>query len=556
MSITGYSRKINKIHLWVLLGLILLNLAIFALNLNDFFLSDDFDWLYLTKTSDQPLCQYFASNYFGEQGAGGSYRPMFNVIFSLNYSLFGLNPLGYHLFSLLFHIGVCFLVYLLARRLFDQSENKDKIAILAAIFFSILPNHSEAVIWAAAVGDPFATFFYLLAFYLYIVFRQKLSFAALLVSVLSFVIALLTKEVAITLPLLIIVWELYQAIGKGKFDWQKIILYPLGYWLLLLAYFIVRYLAIGVAFGYYAEEKFRLDLAKIFKMFVSLPTNLLFYGNLRVWLTNYFVDHGFFFILLLVLIITLIWYALRQYRFKPAFFFDAYFILILPVLPLAYNYFNDEGERYNYLPSVMFCILLSLLVWQIKKDRLLRVVAIGSLLFYFLVILVNKNYNWHLAGELTEKMVKQDVPQVINLDNKDQQVLFISLPDNLAGAQVFRNAIGLAIKLYYPQFEAKTTILPVYLRLTRKNMKEKILYWGTYPTGGYIAETFDHKNWVTGQPTGYEADYTWELWDYNYNNYTTNKIRFYLAGEYLEALKNNALQVVIFNQGELKKLSL
>ena len=37
--------------------------------------------------------------------------------------------------------------------------------ILAAVFFTILPNHSEAVIWIAAVADPMAAFFYLLSFF-------------------------------------------------------------------------------------------------------------------------------------------------------------------------------------------------------------------------------------------------------------------------------------------------------------------------------------------------------------------------------------------------------
>ena len=61
--------------------------------------------------------------------------------------------------NLIFHIGVSFLVYLLVLILFDKYKGKRKIAILAAVFFSILPNHSEAVIWIAAVADPVATFF-------------------------------------------------------------------------------------------------------------------------------------------------------------------------------------------------------------------------------------------------------------------------------------------------------------------------------------------------------------------------------------------------------------
>ncbi|MBD3359680.1 MAG: hypothetical protein GF365_03165 [Candidatus Buchananbacteria bacterium] len=555
MILSRVGLKINKIHIWLFLGLILLNLAFFAINLNDFFLSDDFDWIYSTKTSQYSLLDYFSANYFGEQGVGGSYRPMFNLIFSLAYNLFGLNPLGYHLINLIFHIGVCFLIYLLTLTLFENYKEKNKVAILAALFFAILPNHSEAIIWIAAVGDPLAAFFYLLSFYLYILFRKKEKFYFLVISILSFIIAILTKELAITLPLLILVWELYEGISKNNFFLREIITRVIGYFAILLFYLLARYWAIGLFFGYYAEETFRINLTEIFKMLVALLTNLFFYGDLRILLTDYFMANKLFFILLLILIVSLILLVLRKYKFKLAFLLDFYIILILPVLPLAFGHFTNEGERYNYLPSVVFCILLSLLIWQIKKDKFLRNLAIIGLLVYFSVSLINKNYTWHLAGQLTEKVIKQDFHQVINLNEQNKTLLFISLPDNLEGAQVFRNAVDLAIRLYYPnyQFEGKT--LQVYLYLTRQNMHQKILYWGSYPTGGWLAETFDQGNWVTGLPTKYKDNYVFELWGYDYDNYTSSQIRFYLQNEYLQLLEQDRLDILIFNKGQLKKLN-
>ncbi len=546
--------KINKIHIWLFLGLILLNLAFFAINLNDFFLSDDFDWIYSTKTSQHSLLDYFSANYFGEQGSGGSYRPMFNVIFSFTYNLFGLNPLGYHLINLIFHIGVCFLVYLLVLILFDKYKEKNKIAILSALFFAILPNHSEAVIWIAAIGDPVVAFFYLLAFYLYVLFRKKEKFYYLIFSILSFIIALLTKELAITLPLLILVWELYKGISKNKIFLREIIVRVIGYFAVLLFYLLARYWAIGLFFGYYAEETFRVDFDKIFKMFAALITNLFFYGDTRVLLTDYFMANKLFFVLLLILIVSLILLILRKYKFKVAFLLDFYIILILPVLPLAYGHFTNEGERYNYLPSVIFCILLSLLILQIKKDKFLRNIVIVALMVYFSVSLINKNYNWHLAGQLTEKVIKQDFQQVIDLNEQDKTLLFIGLPDNLEGAQVLRNAINLAIRLYYPDYQFEGRTLQAYLRLTRENIDQKILYWGPHPTGGWLAETFDQGNWVTGLPTKYENNYAFELWGYNYDNYTSSQIRFYLQNKYLQLFEQDSLDILIFDNGQLRKI--
>jgi|GEM_PF-1469582 len=566
-------------HLMVLLGLIILNLAFFGLNLNDFFLSDDFDWLTIAKSEEYSLSDYFSANYYGERGDGGSYRPMVNVIFWLNYNLFSLNPLGYHIVNLFFHIGVCFLVYLLALALFEKLKNKNKIAILAAAFFAILPNHSEAVIWIAAVGDPLATFFYLLAFYLYLLFRQKQNFSALLVSIASFIIVLLIKEIAITLPLLIVVWELYQAISKNKFKARNLVLYPLGYWLLVIGYFFIRYSAIGLVFGYYARESFKIDFNAVFKMIAALISNLFFYGQTRVFLIDYFSDHKIFFVLLIILLAALILYACRRYFYKAAFLIDAYLILILPVIFLAFNNLNDEGERYNYLPSVAFVILLSLLIWQMPENKIFkkpsidpltwlppslllrrtgrmtaRAVVIGVLIIYFAVNLFNKDYNWHLASSLSKKIVQQDAPQVLDLGRENY---FVALPDNLDGAPLLRNGLVLGINLFYPELEFKAKVLNVYQCLTRQNYQEKILYWGAYPTGGWIAETFDKKNRVTGFDRQETDQYIFELWNYDYPTYTSNTIRLIFKnkeGNFIPAGKED-FNIIIFDQGSLKSLA-
>jgi len=545
--------KKYKFHLLALLFLIIINLVFYAINLNDFFVSDDFDWLHLTKEQESSILNTFGANYYGVRGEGGSYRPLVNLSFWLNHKIGGLNPLSYHLTNLIFHLGVCFLVYLLVITLFQNNKDKNKIAILAAVFFSLLPNHSEAVIWIAAIGDPLASFFYLLAFYLYLQYRQKQSFLCLIISLLSFILALLTKEIAITLPLLILVWELCQGILQNKIVITKIVHRHLGYWLVLVLYFCVRYLAIGLVFGYYATEKFSIDLVKIFNMFIALITNLFFFGQARVNLTQYFITNKLFFILILILILSLIWYLLRKYHYKIAFLFDAYLILALPVLLLAFNNLSDEGERYNYLPSVIFCILLSLLIWQIKKEKIAQYLLISGLLIYFGGILIQKNIDWQQASHISEKIVKQEIPKLIDFNNQDQLNVFVALPDNYQGTQVLRNGIKQAISLFYHQ-EIKSELLNVYLRLNQDNWDQNILQWETYPTGGYLAKTLSAEKWVTGIVNNYTDNYVYELWDYDYDLYITDKIRLYFQKQFLEKFEQGNLQIIYYDQGTLKKI--
>jgi len=548
--------RINKIHLWVLLGLIVLNLGLFFVNLNDFFVSDDFDWVYNAKTSQHSLEDYFTANYYGEQGAGGSYRPMVNVAFWVNYHIGGLNPLPYHLTNLLFHIGVSFLVYLLVLSLFKDYEQKNSLAILSALFFSLLPNHSEAVIWIAAVADPMATFFYLLAFLGYLLFRQKDKFYWLLISVVSFVVGLLTKEFVITLPLLIVIWELYECLIAKKIDWKNIALKPLGYWIIGTGYLVIRYLSIGLTFGYYAREKFQLDFGKIYKMFAALITDLFFYGDIRVFMVKVFVIYKMFFFLSLFLVLALICLALWHYKYKLAFIFDAFIVLILPVLFLSYSDTSDGGERYVYLASIIFCVLLSLLIWELSKYKFWRLAVLVALVLYFGGFLLYKNYNWHLAANLSEKIIKQDIPQAIDLTKPNQNLVFVSLPDNLSGAELMRNGIQLAIKLYYPDFKFTSQTLGAYVRLDNKNYQSKILNWAPYPTGGFIAKTVDGKNWVTGFDRQETNDYIFELWSYNYKNYTSDMIRLIFKdkdGKFIKA-GEEPCQVLIFHEGRLQQL--
>ena len=257
----------------------------------------------------------------------------------------------------------------------------------------------------------------------------------------------------------------------------------------------------------------------------------------------------------MILLVVLVLFYLRKKLFKTAFLIDTYFVLILPVIFLSYNHLNDGGERYNYLPSVAFVILLSFIVWQVKQKYLKKLI-IAALIIYFAVFLINKNYNWHLAGQISEQVIRNDFAEVVDFEN-DKELIFVSLPDTLSGAQVLRNGIIPAINLYYPDYSGDMIRLGAYTRLTRQNMNEKVLYWGAYPTGGYIAETYDKRNWVTGFDRQETDKYIFELWNYDYPTYTSNTIRLILKdnqGQFIPAGEESQ-NILIFNQGVLKSLN-
>ena len=88
------------------------------------------------------------------------YRPMMTFGYLVCYQLFGMQAYGFHLVSLLLHVLVVCLVFVLTERL-----TGDRVwAFVAGALFALHPIHTESVAWIAAVTDLELTFFYLLTF--------------------------------------------------------------------------------------------------------------------------------------------------------------------------------------------------------------------------------------------------------------------------------------------------------------------------------------------------------------------------------------------------------
>jgi tetratricopeptide (TPR) repeat protein len=138
------------------------------------------------------------------------YRPLFTVLFTVEYKLFGLQPQGWHLVSLLLHIlccvGVYYVLLLLAKR--------KAVAALAALFFAVYSIHVESVSWISGVTDPLFGVFFLAAFYFYLRYKAENQRSSLAWSLAMFGFSTLSKETALSLVLLIFCAELIAAIKE------------------------------------------------------------------------------------------------------------------------------------------------------------------------------------------------------------------------------------------------------------------------------------------------------------------------------------------------------
>lgn len=564
---TAIFKKYQKFLIF--LFFFVLAFGFFSFTLNDFFVSDDFDWLTVAKNTKN-VFSYFWTNYLGER-SGGTYSPFLNLIFYVEWHIWNLNPFGYHLINLLFHVGSTFFVFLIGVELNSGQEDKKKwAAILASFFFLIFPVHAEAVNWIAARPHVIGTFFYLVAFWSYLKFRRSGKVKFILAALTAFIFSLLTKELALTLPFVILLIEIFAvvfAVRPCKLTWFGRFFYLGTFFVFSVIYILIRYFATGILFGYYGQSSFVLKTAQIFKTFVSGVLGLISWSSARIFLTKMFLD-DYKVLLLVSIFLAVLLFLLRRHIFgRPSQsvtykiltweFFVSSILFVIPfclILFLQFSPTSDEGERYLYLPSVGFCFLLSFLLLNIFKKKTWLIIFSLVIIFYFSLFLVNKNLIWYEASKISKKIV-DDFGKVIDIKNQDAGLVLFSLPDNYEGAQVFRNGIKLAISLYYPNYHPEPVIfVPFYLRLDKFNKNDKIINWEIGKNCDYVfGMSKNGRNEITGFDRQETENFIFELWGYDYSTFTSNAVKLKLKEPIKELMRNKKIHFLMYNEGELQK---
>lgn len=164
------------------------------------------------------------------------WSPLTWVTWSVNYALGGLDPWGYHLGDVLLHCAAVAVFCLVARRLlaagFDESTRSPAIAggaLVAALIFGLHPLRAESVAWASARRDVLCGLFYLLAVLAYlrgVAGGGRIAGRWWALSIAAFAAALLSKAMAMTLPLTLLLLDVYplrrRAVGWRVLAWETL----------------------------------------------------------------------------------------------------------------------------------------------------------------------------------------------------------------------------------------------------------------------------------------------------------------------------------------------
>jgi len=373
------NKKIKIVSITILLILICYGNTLF----NGFVYDDRFVILNSPLiTSFQNLPDLFSHSYFLKT-VELSYRPVVTFSYFIDYFFWGKLAFGYHLTNLLIHILNSILLFLIICKLMNSSvEEGDRrltsvplssislfhVAIIPTLFFAIHPVTTEAINSISYREDLLATLFVLLSFFLFILYLKKRnSLIYIILSLISFFFAVLSKESAIVFPLLLFLIIKMKLFDGDEGNYRKSNFYFIPILLILIFYIFIRFYLMNPAT--YSPDVRHYNLYEKFLNFFYL-----FNHNLRVLIIPLFLRADYVFnpasqdTLLnnLIYIISFLLYGFLIFYFikrNRIIFFGLLWIFIsfLPVsnfIPLI----NPIADRYLYFPSIGISFIIMGLV--------------------------------------------------------------------------------------------------------------------------------------------------------------------------------------------------
>ena len=148
----------------------------------------------------------------------GHYIPITWLTFGLDYTLWGMESAGYHFTNLVLHSANVVMFFFLALRLLRRALPWATAlelragAALAALFFGVHPLRAESVAWATERRDVLSGFMFLACILCYVGSTERDGWSRrrrLGVSLVFFVLALLSKSITMTLPLVLLILDVY-----------------------------------------------------------------------------------------------------------------------------------------------------------------------------------------------------------------------------------------------------------------------------------------------------------------------------------------------------------
>jgi len=356
------------------------------------------------------------ATYYTDQKSG--YRPMTYVTFAVDYALSGYETWSYHLTNMLLHLISAFMVYLIAGAVLRVSGRDDPLplALTAAMLFALHPIETSAVTYISGRAVLLAGMSYLAAFYFFVRSRTGRGGAGVgpyvwtAISVLFYFAGLLSKEMAVSLPVMCIAYDIiFTARGNGSRSIKTWLCYPL-YGGALAAYLLIRRAVAGfvaspeqpISVGDYLMSEAKAAL--LYLRLLILPINQNADYDLPVT-----VSPDIIVALSLIFILCVLYVLYRIGRKNPAaaFFGLWFFVTLAP--ESSFIPISDIAVEYRlYLPSVGFVLFAAITVDGLLIDRkTVRKALVAFLLVMLFILTSSRNTVWATERTLWADVVKK-----------------------------------------------------------------------------------------------------------------------------------------------------
>ncbi len=347
------------------------------------------------------LGRIFTTTLFAGAGyASRYYRPLQLFTFLTDYSVWKLNPFGYHLTNIVLHALCALLVFFLLRRLLGNA----RVAFITAGLFAVHPINTQAVTYVSGRADPLGAGLMLASLLFYLAGRDpdgKKAGRWLAFSLATFALALLVKEIALILPLALLLLDVTFPVPAGKKGFFR---RYLPFIVVAAIYLFIRQRVIAGVELPPSPGPPPLDI----RLF-TLPRIVLLYLGLLFLPLNLHIERDVSFsrsllepsvILPLAGLAVIVYFFIRSFRReRPVFFAGAWFFLFLfpsfNVIPLV----APVAEHWLYLPAIGLYLLAGLAVDRLlagnrKSRSFVTMAALAVLFAFYSSLTVRRNRDW------------------------------------------------------------------------------------------------------------------------------------------------------------------
>jgi protein O-mannosyl-transferase len=321
----------------------------------------------------------------------GVYQPLGWMLLELEYSLWGINPMGYHAASIVLHVLNMIVLYLLAYAIIrlstaasptvDVTQPRAQLALALAItLFAAHPLRAEVVAWVSCQPYLPCILFYMLSLICYLKYQVAADLGRrtrwMTLSVLCFGIAILMKAVAISLPVVLLVLDFYplKRLGNNPLRWSwrslwRILLEKLPY-VAISALFVRVTLWARTREGHIRGE---FDLAKailrscygivfyLWKTVIPLRLCNFYQGPDRLWLGAPSIA------ICVIVAVALCVAVIVRRRVWPALaaVWVIYLVVLAPNLGIVRVADHITADRYSYAATIAWAVLWAFLICRL-----------------------------------------------------------------------------------------------------------------------------------------------------------------------------------------------